>query len=105
LQALATKSPSAPGQVPERHVGKEPRVAARLVNGRRPEQDSSASSNGAPHRVAPPSRAPSPPASPAEAGTGLVAQPVDERIDRAVAERAHLLAIERKRIPRAIDGS
>jgi hypothetical protein len=36
---------------------------------------------------------------------GRVRQPVDERVDRAVAERAHLLTVELERIGRFFDTS
>ena len=40
----------------------------------------------------------------AERRRRLVAQPVDERVDRAVAERAHLLRVELERIMTVLDG-
>ena len=90
----------------ERHVREERGCAARLVKGRTSsrsvrerlvERRRGAARAG---RAAPPSR----PASPPRAAAPVVAQPVDERVDRAVAERAHLLAVERKRIPGVLDG-
>ena len=104
LHALATKSPSAPGHVPadrhEREVaadgpcgsctggrhGRAPRAPARTARPLpwAPPRACAAISSGAALR---------------KGGCELVAEPVDERVDRSVAELAHALGVELEPAP------